>query len=72
MHYSGEFSQTFTGQLYKGGLKEGKFNGEGEMLWFADKDSRKKYIGSFRSGEMEGYGEMKYVRMCTYRYMMSL
>ena len=45
--------------LYKGKLKEGKFSGHGEMVWFSEKDSRKKYIGEFKNGEMEGQGEMK-------------
>ena len=29
------------------------------MHWFSDKDKRKKYIGEFRNGELEGQGEMK-------------
>ena len=29
------------------------------MLWFSDKDARKKYIGEFRNGEVDGHGEMK-------------
>ena len=29
------------------------------MHWFADKDSRKKYIGEFRNGKLDGQGEMK-------------
>ncbi len=29
------------------------------MHWFPDRDARKKYIGDFRAGELEGYGEMK-------------
>ena len=58
-HHRGEFSQETTGRLYKGGFWEGKFHGEGELLWFSDKDARKKYIGEFRNGEIEGQGEMK-------------
>ena len=45
--------------LYKGKLKEGKFSGHGEMVWFSEKDLRKKYTGEFKNGEMEGQGEMK-------------
>ena len=56
---SGEFTQESTGRLYKGGFKDGCFHGDGEMLWFSDKDSRKKYIGEFRNGQMNGHGEMK-------------
>ena len=56
---SGEFTQESTGRLYKGGFKDGRFHGDGELLWFSDKDSRKKYIGEFRNGQMNGHGEMK-------------
>ncbi len=57
--YSGEFSQETTGILYKGNFKEGKFHGQGELTWFSEKDIRKKYIGGFKGGDMEGLGEMK-------------
>ena len=29
------------------------------MLWFSEKDKRKKYIGEFKNGHMHGHGEMK-------------
>ena len=57
--HSGEFSQETTGRLYKGTFKDGKFHGQGELHWFLDKDNRKKYIGGFRMGAMDGHGEMK-------------
>ena len=56
---SGEFSQESTGVLYKGKFSRGLFHGSGEMLWFSEKDKRKKYIGEFRNGHMHGHGEMK-------------
>ena len=56
---SGEFSQESTGVLYKGKFSKGLFHGSGEMLWFSEKDRRKKYIGDFRNGHMHGHGEMK-------------
>ena len=44
----------------KGRFREDKFHGQGELLWFADSESRiMKYIGEFRNGEMNGQGEMK-------------
>ena len=45
--------------MYAGGFKEGRFHGDGEMHWFSDKDTRKKYIGEFRNGKLDGHGEMK-------------
>ena len=59
--YSGEFWHEPSGRLYKGRFREGRFHGQGELLWFADSESRKKYIGEFRNGEMNGQGEMKWV-----------
>jgi hypothetical protein len=59
-HGSGEFSQESTGVLYKGKFGKGLFHGGGEMLWFSERDRRKKYIGDFRNGHMHGHGEMKY------------
>ena len=56
---SGEFSQESTGVLYKGKFGKGLFHGGGEMLWFSERDRRKKYIGDFRNGHMHGHGEMK-------------
>ena len=58
-YLSGEFWHEPTGRLFKGRFREGKFHGQGELLWFADSESRKKYIGEFRNGEMNGQGEMK-------------
>ena len=55
----GEFTQESTGILYKGEFKDGKFHGNGEMHWFSDKDSRKKYIGEFKNSATDGHGEMK-------------
>lgn len=57
--YSGEFWHEPTGKLYKGNFRKGKFHGKGELLWFADSEHRKKYIGDFYIGLMEGQGEMK-------------
>ena len=45
--------------LYKGGFRKGHFHGEGELLWFSEKDKRKKFIGEFKNGHMDGSGEMK-------------
>lgn len=56
---SGEFWHEPSGKLYKGNFKRGKFHGQGELLWFADSEYRKKYIGEFLNGHMDGKGEMK-------------
>lgn len=55
----GEYVLPTAHVLYKGKLKEGKFSGRGEMVWFSEKDSRKKYTGEFKNGEMDGQGELK-------------
>ncbi|KAL5489459.1 hypothetical protein EMCRGX_G018552 [Ephydatia muelleri] len=59
-HGEGEYVLPTAHVLYKGKLKEGKFSGRGEMVWFSEKDSRKKYTGEFKNGEMDGQGELKF------------
>ena len=57
--FSGELTQETTGVLFTGDFKDGKFHGSGEVHWFSDRDTRKKYIGEFKNHTMDGHGEMK-------------
>ncbi len=58
-HSRGEYWHEPSGKLYKGCFKRGLFHGRGELLWFTDKEDKKKYIGEFIKGKMNGKGEMK-------------
>ena len=60
---SGEYWHEPSGKLYKGSFKKGLFHGHGELLWFTDKEDKKKYIGEFTKGVMDGRGEMKWVEL---------
>jgi len=44
--------------VYRGNLKEGKIEGQGEFKW---PDGTRHYIGNFENSQMQGFGKLTFL-----------